>query len=50
MTAGAGKRTVSSFPFAVIAEPAIYPGEIRAGDPQRATKRWFDEGIRDVPR
>ena len=50
--ASAGKRTirVSSFPFVVVAGPAIYPGETGIDDPQRAKKRWFHEGIRDVPR
>jgi hypothetical protein len=47
---GAGKGTmrVSSFPFAVIVGPAIYLGETGIDDPQRAKKRWFHEGIRDV--
>jgi hypothetical protein len=50
--AGAGKGTilVSSFPFVVLAGPAIYPGETGSDDPQRAKKRWFHEGIRDVSR
>ena len=50
--AGAGKGTmrVSSFPFVVFAGPAIYLGETGIGDPQRAKKRWFHEGIRDVSR
>jgi len=50
--AGAGKGTMraSSFPFVVIAGPAIYLGETGIDDPQRAKKRWFHEGIRDVSR
>jgi hypothetical protein len=45
-----GTMRVSSFPFAVIAGPAIYLGETGIDDPQRAKKRWFHEGIRDVSR
>ena len=50
--AGAGKGTirVSSFPFVVIAGPAIYLGDNGIDDLQRAKKRWFHEGIRDVSR
>jgi hypothetical protein len=36
--------------FVVIAGLAIYPGETGINDPQRAEKRRFHEGIRDVSR
>jgi hypothetical protein len=50
VVAGAGKGTirVARFPFVLIAGLAIHRGETGIGDPQRAKKRWSDEGIRDV--
>jgi hypothetical protein len=52
INASAGKRPmrVNGFPFVVVAGPAIYLGETGIDDPQRVTKRWFHEGIRDVSR
>jgi hypothetical protein len=36
--------------FVAMAGLAIYSGETGIDDPQRAEKRRFHEGIRDVPR
>jgi hypothetical protein len=49
---GAGKDTIrmSRFSFVAIPGPANYLGETGIDDPQRAKKRWFHEGIRDVSR
>ena len=41
---------MSSFSFVVIVGLAIYLGETGVEDRQRAKKRWFHEGIRDVSR